>query len=227
MDDVYAIESFIEYLDDSMIAEEGFKDAMKTAGGKVAAGAKFVGKKILQFIRALRDLARRIVARVKGLGKETKVNSDQYFCLTKINKVRLAAISKAIKDPANGSLELKKVNKVSETWNNQIANRKAKYVKINPGAINKICSENDKILNMLNAKVTEAEKGNNTKAMQVYQACAVQVQKTLKEAHHLCSFGAGHSLDAREVNSDVERKAQKKPDPRMHRNAKRINKALS
>lgn len=224
MDDVYAIESFIEYLDNSMIAEEGFKDAMKTAGGKVAAGAKFVGKKILQFIRALRDLARRIVARVKGLGKDTNVNADKFFCLTKINKVRLAAVSKAIKDPENGSLELKKVNKVAETWRAQIANRKTKYVPINPGAINKICSENDKILNMLQAKVAAAEQDGNTKEMQLYQACAVQVQKTLKDASSVAGIAGG---DPRKVNSDVKSKAEKNSDPRMHRNARRINKALS
>lgn len=199
-----AIESFIEYCDNMLVAEEGVKDVITGAAGKVKAGAKAAGEKVKQFIRFLRDLIKRVIARIKGIKTETQVDSDKYFYLTKINKVRLAAITKAekalvkankkdgqdAKEIADVRIEMGKVTKTEQVWKQQIKNRKAKKIPIKPDAISSILDQNKSYLDRFEGILTKIEDAYGTEAVptsayQITSTAIGLVKKTISEATSL------------------------------------------
>ena len=93
--DTFAIESFINFCDDMMIAEEGFKDGVKNIGKTILKGIQFIWGKFLELCRRVKNAAKSFFSKKKKSKKELIKEKDEEIAKL---KAQLNAVERNLKD---------------------------------------------------------------------------------------------------------------------------------
>ena len=91
----FAIESFISFCDDMMIAEEGFKDGVKNIGKTILKGIKFIWGKFLELCRRVKNAAKSFFSKKKKSKSELIKEKDEEIAKL---KAQLNAVERNLKD---------------------------------------------------------------------------------------------------------------------------------
>ena len=133
----FAIESFISFCDDMVIAEEGFKDGIKNIGKNILKGIQFIWGKFLELCRRVKTAAKTFFFKNKKSKSELIKEKDAEIAKLKAQlKASNVAISKAadtvdssiavIKNAEEKNKQLRKHNEDLETKIKKLEEEKEK-----------------------------------------------------------------------------------------------------
>ena len=106
MNQEFAIESFISFCDDMMIAEEGFKDGVKNIGKTILKGIQFIWGKFLELCRRVKNAAKSFFSKKKKSKKELIKEKDEEIAKLKAQLKSINDENLNNKDLANSSMKL-------------------------------------------------------------------------------------------------------------------------
>lgn len=196
-----AIESFISYCDEMMIAEEGIKDMAGSAVNGVKKAGAAAWKGIKQAVTTLRELIKKILFRIKSIAmsKEYTMDYTKYTAVVQHHKELAAVVKAGIKDikttavtSGDGKEDLKKYRDTIDNAQNTYLQKtdpnktSAKVVRGDVRKVQAIIAENEKYASELDSLVNNLNSvGNAGRAAQIIGILTAAITRDTNYASQL------------------------------------------